>query len=306
MSRIIPAPRDHNRQLPSFPRRLFQPRRQAILPHNRLPGEQCQGGRRNRYLFGDKERLPENGINEYDFAAWQYVASQMRFTAPDPLAEERPGLSPYIYCNSNPIMLIDPSGKQSISPTGNTANPLNLPVFPDNTLDWTQGLGNDNTDWLGIGQGENGISLLFDASKDGKSLLDRSVDGANNAAASFGVANGTKDLIIEYAVGSKPAGTLGKYVKVSNVLSSVGGGINAACALYNGYNYMRDGGDNVKVMVKYGVDFIAGGAGVVAGIVSLTNPVGLSILIFTTGYYILDVTTHGFGLDYSPKKQINK
>ncbi|MDE5880909.1 MAG: hypothetical protein K2H60_04205 [Muribaculaceae bacterium] len=67
---------------------------------------------RNRHLFGDKERLPENGINEYDFAARQYVASQMRFSTPDPLAEERPGLSPYIYCNSNPIMLIDPSGQR--------------------------------------------------------------------------------------------------------------------------------------------------------------------------------------------------
>ncbi len=76
-----------------------------------------------RYMYGDKERLPENGMNEYDFAARQYVASQMRFTTPDPLAEERPGLSPYIYCNSNPIMLIDPSGKQTIGVHGTASNP---------------------------------------------------------------------------------------------------------------------------------------------------------------------------------------
>ncbi|MBD5265260.1 MAG: hypothetical protein HDS48_07040 [Bacteroides sp.] len=69
---------------------------------------------RNRFLFGDKERIPEYGLNEYDFAARQYVPAQMRFSTPDPKAEERPGLSPYIFGNSNPVMFIDPSGENPI------------------------------------------------------------------------------------------------------------------------------------------------------------------------------------------------
>ena len=55
-------------------------------------------------------RHPEYGLNEYDFAARQYVPAQMRFSTSDPKAEERPGLSPYIFCNSNPVMLMSQHG----------------------------------------------------------------------------------------------------------------------------------------------------------------------------------------------------
>ena len=64
----------------------------------------------NRYLFGGKERMAGGALNEYDFEARNYVASFQRFTTIDPEAEKFPWLSPYAYCNGNPINFIDPTG----------------------------------------------------------------------------------------------------------------------------------------------------------------------------------------------------
>ena len=64
----------------------------------------------NRYLFGGKERLAGGALNEYDFEARNYVASFQRFTTIDPEAEKFPWLSPYAYCNANPINFIDQYG----------------------------------------------------------------------------------------------------------------------------------------------------------------------------------------------------
>ena len=65
----------------------------------------------NRYLFGGKERMAGGALNEYDFEARNYVASFQRFTTIDPEAEKFPWMSPYAYCNGNPINFIDPTGR---------------------------------------------------------------------------------------------------------------------------------------------------------------------------------------------------
>ena len=64
----------------------------------------------NRYLFGGKERMAGGALNEYDFEARNYVASFQRFTTIDPEAEKFPWLSPYAYCNGNPINFVDQYG----------------------------------------------------------------------------------------------------------------------------------------------------------------------------------------------------
>ena len=64
----------------------------------------------NRYLFGGKERMAGGALIEYDFEARNYVASFQRFTTIDPETEKFPWLSPYAYCNANPINFVDQHG----------------------------------------------------------------------------------------------------------------------------------------------------------------------------------------------------
>ena len=62
------------------------------------------------YLYGGKEFYSLRGVNIYDFHARTYAPDIARFMQPDPLATENHGVSPYIYCNGDPINFIDPTG----------------------------------------------------------------------------------------------------------------------------------------------------------------------------------------------------
>jgi len=66
------------------------------------------------YRFTDKELDRLNGLNMYDFGArWYDVAGVPMWTSVDPLAEKYYNVSPYVYCNNNPVMFIDPDGRAS-------------------------------------------------------------------------------------------------------------------------------------------------------------------------------------------------
>ena len=62
----------------------------------------------NRYRFTGKELGDETGL--YDFSARFLQTSLGRFTTIDPLAEKCPNISPYTYCNGNPVRYVDPDG----------------------------------------------------------------------------------------------------------------------------------------------------------------------------------------------------
>ncbi len=62
------------------------------------------------YLYGGKEFYSLRGVNLYDFSARTYAPDIARFMQPDPLATENHGVSPYTYCNGDPINNIDPTG----------------------------------------------------------------------------------------------------------------------------------------------------------------------------------------------------
>ena len=65
----------------------------------------------NRYRFGGKEEQSPVGLGWLDFGARMYDADLARWTTPDPLAEKYPGISPYAYCNDNPVNFVDPDGE---------------------------------------------------------------------------------------------------------------------------------------------------------------------------------------------------
>ena len=62
------------------------------------------------YTYSDNERLHTFGQNQYDFHARRLVTSLLRFDKPDPLMEQYPWLSPYIYCAANPMLYTDHNG----------------------------------------------------------------------------------------------------------------------------------------------------------------------------------------------------
>ena len=51
-----------------------------------------------------------NGLDWYDFGARAQDPLLGRFMSIDPLCEKYYSISPYVYCNNNPINLIDPNG----------------------------------------------------------------------------------------------------------------------------------------------------------------------------------------------------
>ena len=68
-------------------------------------------GSANRYRFSGKEEQSFAGVPWQDFGARMYDPDLARWTTPDPLAEKYPGISPYVYCNSNPVNYVDPDGE---------------------------------------------------------------------------------------------------------------------------------------------------------------------------------------------------
>ncbi|MBD3330013.1 hypothetical protein GF354_00615 [Candidatus Peregrinibacteria bacterium] len=65
------------------------------------------------YQFTGKEKDSNSGL--IYFGARYYDPSIGRFISVDPLAEEYPGWSPYVYALDNPLIVVDPDGKAGIS-----------------------------------------------------------------------------------------------------------------------------------------------------------------------------------------------
>ena len=64
----------------------------------------------NRYRFNGKEEQTTGGIGLTDYGARYYDNFLPRWTTPDPLAEKYYSISPYAFCNNNPVNFVDPDG----------------------------------------------------------------------------------------------------------------------------------------------------------------------------------------------------
>ena len=62
------------------------------------------------YKYNGKEFDQMHGLNLYDYSARYMEPALGRFTTVDPLAEKYYSVSPYVYCNNNPLSLTDPTG----------------------------------------------------------------------------------------------------------------------------------------------------------------------------------------------------
>ncbi|MDE6270650.1 MAG: hypothetical protein K2M12_07350, partial [Muribaculaceae bacterium] len=63
-------------------------------------------------LYVGKERMAET--DEYDYGARRHHAAGLLWSVPDALASTTPGISPYVFCNANPIANVDNDGNLSI------------------------------------------------------------------------------------------------------------------------------------------------------------------------------------------------
>ena len=60
---------------------------------------------------GKEDQTPDFSTGYTDFGARQYSPSLRRWMTPDPLSEKYYGVSPYAFCNNNPVNLVDLDGK---------------------------------------------------------------------------------------------------------------------------------------------------------------------------------------------------
>ena len=81
-----------------------------------MPGRTLGSGTKEG--FTGKERDAESGLDY--FGARLYMPAIARWTSLDPLAEKHPEWSPYNYVLNNPIVLLDPDGRQVAANGGNT------------------------------------------------------------------------------------------------------------------------------------------------------------------------------------------
>ena len=82
------------------------------LPYGQMLLNQQAAGYDERYKFTDKERDAESG---YDYFGARYYASPLyNWTSVDPLSDKFPQISPYAYCNWNPIKFVDIQGARPL------------------------------------------------------------------------------------------------------------------------------------------------------------------------------------------------
>jgi len=78
------------------------------------PFAESFGAGEQPYKFTGKEMITMHGLNWQDFGARWLDNARLQFTSVDPLAEDDPSVSPYVYCRDNPINRIDPDGMKDI------------------------------------------------------------------------------------------------------------------------------------------------------------------------------------------------
>ena len=71
---------------------------------------------RDRFT-GKEDQSPDFAVPYLDFGARQYSPALRRWLVPDPMSEKYYGISPYAYCNGDPVNFVDPDGRIVANPT---------------------------------------------------------------------------------------------------------------------------------------------------------------------------------------------
>ncbi len=75
-----------------------------------ITGNIINEGNIQPYKYNGKELDPMHGLYTYDYGARQYDPATTLWDRMDPLCEENPEVSPYVFCGDNPVNRIDADG----------------------------------------------------------------------------------------------------------------------------------------------------------------------------------------------------
>ena len=75
-------------------------------------GDVCTAPGFQSYKYCGKYLDRKHGLDLYDYGARLYDPAAAFWTSPDPLCEKYYNISPYAFCNDNPVTFIDPDGRK--------------------------------------------------------------------------------------------------------------------------------------------------------------------------------------------------
>ena len=116
------------------------------LPYGERYVDQRVSGYHERFTFTGKERDEETGYGDFGARYMDHELMTMWLSV-DPMADKYPSISPYAYCNWNPVKLVDPDGREIVIKDGNkTYYYINGHVYANNKGSggcWDSRLGKD-------------------------------------------------------------------------------------------------------------------------------------------------------------------
>jgi RHS repeat-associated protein len=126
------------------------------------------------YKYNGKELDQMHGLNLYDYSARHYDSAIGRFTTVDPLSEKYYSVSPYAYCNNNPIKYVDYRG-DSISVAAIQA------YDQANGTNYLQTIMSDLSSQTGLTYSVTASGMLvYNMDSDGKAIISTTTDTNGN------------------------------------------------------------------------------------------------------------------------------
>ena len=164
-------------------------------------GDVCTAPGFQSYKYCGKYLDRKHGLDLYDYGARLYDPAAAFWTSPDPLCEKYYNISPYAFCNNNPVTFIDPDGR-FIDTAWDAANvAMGVTSFISNVT-----VGNI------VGAALDGAGLIVDVAA---TAIPGIPGGAATAIKALKVANSIENVAIaNYAKKSTPKGRTGRQARL--------------------------------------------------------------------------------------------